>query len=82
MTTNHELDEIRREVLEEFTSKHGRRATKQLLDELTSDAREDFEGAELSSVLEVIQEEVENLNLDSEPPEEPCDEEFMEDIST
>ncbi len=81
--TDQELQEIRREVLEEFVSKHGRIATKQLLDELTDDLHEDLEeGEELSSILETIQEEIEHLDLDSEPPEDPCDEDFMEEIST
>ena len=84
MTTDQELQEIRREVLEEFVSKHGRIATKQLLDELANDSREDLEeGEELSSILETIQEEIEHLDLDiEEEPEDPCDEDFMEEIST
>jgi predicted RecB family nuclease len=82
MTTDHELEEIRREVLDDFASKHGRIAAKQLLDELASDLREDLEGDELSSILETIQEEIDHLDLDSEPPEDPCDDDFMEEISS
>ncbi len=82
MTTDHELREIRREIFDEAIHNYGRRAVKDLLDEITKEARDELEGDELASVLGEIQEEVRNLDLDSEPPEDPCDEEFMEDISS
>ncbi len=63
MTTDQELGEIRRDVLEEFACKHGRRAAKQLLDELASDFKEDLEGDELYEALEAIQVEIEHLDL-------------------
>ena len=80
--TDTELQEIRREFLEESVRDYGRGAVKDLLDELAREARDELEGDELSYELEVIQEEIENLELEPEPPEDPCDEDFMEEISS
>ena len=83
--TDNELRVLRREVIDEVVRDRGRKAATDLLDELAEEARDELEGAELSSVLEEIQEEVrfaENIELGPEPPEDPCDEEFMEEISS
>lgn len=83
MTTDHELREIRREIFEEAVHNYGPRAVKELLDEIAKEARDELKGAELASVLREIEEEVKKLDLDlDKEPDDPCDEEFMEEIST
>lgn len=84
--TGKEIDGLRREVLDDAIKNLGRRAVKELLDEIEKDAPFEMEGAELSWLLQKVKEERERLKLDEladdEEPEDPCDEEFMEDISS
>ena len=48
MMTDHELQEIRREVLDEAVRDHGPRAVKDLLDEIARESRDELKGAEVA----------------------------------
>ncbi len=79
------LKELRSEILDEAVKEIGRRAVKTLLDDIAREAPYEMEGEDLSFLLQKVKEEKERLNLDElidEEPEDPCDEEFMEDISS
>ncbi len=80
------LKELRREILDEAIKNLGPRAVKTLLDDIAREAPYEMEDPDLSFLLNRVKEESERLNLDDleedTEPDDPCDEEFMEDIST
>ncbi len=80
------IDELRREVLDDAVKDLGRRAVSTLLDDIAREAPLEMEEPDLSFLLKKVREERERLNLDEleddEEPEDPCDSDFMKEISS